>query len=76
MKLNRGREKSRSINNLIMTVFILFHTDIHRTRASRVFFGVFTSEALAIDYAKENGLYIHDAEVVIIECETDKFGKV
>ena len=36
-----------------MTVFILFQTDIHRTRASRVFFGVFTSETLAIDHAKE-----------------------
>ncbi len=59
-----------------MTVFVLFQTDIHRTRASRVFFGVFTSEAKAIDHAKENGLYTHDAEVVIIECETDKFGEV
>lgn len=36
-----------------MTVFILFQTDIHRTRASRVFFGVFTSEAKAIDHAKK-----------------------
>ena len=27
-----------------MTVFILFQTDIHRTRASRVFFGVFTGD--------------------------------
>lgn len=40
-----------------MTVFVLFQTDIHRTRVSRVFFGVFTSEAKAIDQAKENGLY-------------------
>lgn len=59
-----------------MTVFILFQTDIHKTRASRVFFGVFTSEAKAIHHAKENGLYTHEAEVVIIECETDKFGEV
>ncbi|MFA5433941.1 MAG: hypothetical protein WC319_13940, partial [Candidatus Paceibacterota bacterium] len=43
-----------------MTVFVLFQTDIHRTRASRVFFGVFTSEVLAIDHAKGNGLYTHD----------------
>ncbi|MDH6310171.1 hypothetical protein M2451_003063 [Dysgonomonas sp. PFB1-18] len=60
----------------MMKVFVLFQTDIHRTRASRVFFGVFTSEELAIDHAKENGLYTHDVEVVIIECETDKFGEV
>ena len=59
-----------------MTVFVLFQTDIHRTRTSRVFFGVFISEALAIDHAKENGLYTHDAEVVIIECEIDKFGEI
>lgn len=59
-----------------MTVFVLFQTDVHRTRASRVFFGVFTSEALAIDHAKENGLYTHYAEIEIIECEIDKFGEV
>lgn len=59
-----------------MTVLVLFQTDVHRTRASRVFFGVFTSEALAIGHAKENGLYTHTAEVVIVECELDKFGEV
>ena len=59
-----------------MTVFILFQTDIYKTRASRIFFGVFTTEVQAIDNAKENGLYTHDAEVVIIECEVNKFGEV
>lgn len=59
-----------------MTVFVLFQTDIYKTRASRVFFGVFTTEPKAIDHAKENGLYTPDAEVVIIECETDKFGEI
>lgn len=59
-----------------MTVFVLFQTDVHRTRASRVFFGVFTSEALAISYARENSLYIHTAEVLIVECELDKLGEV
>ena len=59
-----------------MTVFILFQTDVHRTRASRVFCGVFSTEVKAIDHAKENGLYTHNAEVVIIECEIDKFDEV
>jgi hypothetical protein len=59
-----------------MTVFILFQTDIYKTKASRVFFGVFTTEVQAIDNAKKNGLYTHDAEVVIIECEINKFGEV
>jgi hypothetical protein len=58
------------------TAFVLFQTDVHRTRASRVFFGVFSTEAKAIDYTKENGLYTHTAEVVIIECEIDKFDEV
>lgn len=56
------------------TVFVLFQTDVHRTKASRVFFGVFSPEVKAIDHVKENGLYRYDAEVVIIECEIDKFG--
>lgn len=59
-----------------MTVFVLFQTDIYRIRTSRVFFGVFSTKEKAIDHAKENGLYTHDAEVVIKECETDKFGEV
>lgn len=59
-----------------MKVFILFQTDTHRTRASRIFFGVFSTEAKAIDHAKENGLYTHTAEVIIIECETDKFREI
>ena len=59
-----------------MTVFILFQTDIHKTKASRVFCGVFSTEEKAIDNAKENGLYTCDAEVVIIECKIDKFGEL
>lgn len=59
-----------------MTLFVLFQTDIYKSRASRVFFGVFSTEAKAIYHAKENRLYTHMAEVVIIECETDKFGEV
>lgn len=59
-----------------MTVFVLFQTDVHRPRASRVFCGVFSTEAGAINHAKGNGLYTHDAEVVIIECELDKFDEV
>lgn len=56
-----------------MTVFVLFQTDVWKSIRSRVFFGVFSSEVKAIDHAKENGLYTCDAEVVIIECELDKF---
>jgi len=59
-----------------MTVYVLFQTDVWQSYSSRVFFGVFSSKVKAIDHAKENGLYTHDAEVVIIECEIDKFDEV
>ena len=57
-------------------MFVLFQTDIYKSKRSRVFFGVFTSEEVAIYNAKINGLYTHNAEVVIIECEPDKFGEL
>ena len=59
-----------------MTIYVLFQTDVWKSIRSRVFFGVFSTEVKAIDAAKENGLYTHDAEVVIIECEMDKFDEV
>lgn len=60
-----GRAKNRSdegknVNRhfSIMTVFVLFQTDIYRTKASRVFCGVFSTEAKAIDHAKKKIAYI------------------
>ena len=38
-------------------VYVLFQTDIWKTKSSRVCFGVFLYENAAIDAAKENGLY-------------------
>lgn len=59
-----------------MKAYILFQTDIYKSKRSRVCFGVYSSEVKAIDAAKENDLYTHQAEVVIIECETDKFEEI
>lgn len=59
-----------------MIVFVLFQTDKHRTRASRVFFGVFTSELRARYEAAMNDLYTANSDVEIIECELDKFGEI
>ena len=56
-----------------MKVYVLFQTDVWKTHRSRVFFGVFDTEVNAIDAAKKNDLYHHDAEVVILECELNKF---
>ena len=56
-----------------MKVYILFQTDVHKTKSSRVCFGVFSTEEKAIAAAKEHDLYSYLSEVVIIECDVDKF---
>lgn len=50
-----------------MILFILFQTDVWKSKASRVFFGVFDSRIKAIDCAKYHGLYSSTTEVVIEE---------
>lgn len=47
-------------------VYVLFQTDIWKTKSSRVCFGVFLYENAAIDAAKENGLYTNESEVDIM----------
>lgn len=56
-----------------MKAYILFQTDVHKTKSSRVCFGVFSTEEKAITAAKENDLYSYLSEVEIIECDIDKF---
>ena len=56
-----------------MKVYILFQTDVHKTKSSRVCFGIFSTEEKTITAAKENDLYNYLSEVVIIECDIDKF---
>jgi hypothetical protein len=50
-----------------MTLFILFQTDVWKSKASRIFFGVFDNRNKAIDCAKYHGLYSNCTEVVIEE---------
>ena len=57
-------------------VYILFQTDLHKTKSSRVCFGVYSSEERAIEAAKKNDLYTHQAEVVILECDIDSFSEL
>ena len=59
-----------------MKVYILFQTDVPKTKSSRVCFGVFSTEEKAITAAKENDLYSYQSEVVIIECDIDKFEEI
>lgn len=57
-----------------MTVFILFQTDIHKTRSSRIFCGVFSEYFIAAANATEQG--IKEEETEIVECEIDRFVEV
>ena len=50
-----------------MTLFILFQTDIWKSQASKVFFGVFDSRHKADDFAKYYGLCTKITSVVIEE---------
>lgn len=59
-----------------MNVFVLFETDLHKTKSSRIFLGVFDSEIKAIESAKENDCYRNDCEVLIIETELNKFSEI
>ena len=54
-------------------VYVLFETDLHKFKSSRVFLGVFSSYNLANQYAKDNNCYTNNTEVVILEVELDKF---
>ena len=57
-------------------VYILFQTDLHKTKSSRVCFGVYSCEERAIEAAKKNDLYTHQTEVVILECDIDNFAEL
>lgn len=59
-----------------MELYILFQTDVHKSAASKVFFGVFTSFELANKAAKDNDLYSHESEVVIESTTLNVFGEL
>jgi hypothetical protein len=54
-----------------MPVYILFQTDVHKTRSSRVFCGVFSEYFIAAANATEQG--IKEEETEIVECEIERF---
>jgi hypothetical protein len=59
-----------------MKLFILFQTDIWKSVASRICFGIFDSRIKAIDFAKYNGLYSHHSEVIVVEVTLNQFEKI
>jgi hypothetical protein len=50
-----------------MTLFILFQTDQWKSKASRVFLGVFDCRKKAIDCAKYHGLFSSTSDILIEE---------
>jgi hypothetical protein len=59
-----------------MNLFILYQTDAWKSKASRIFFGVFDCRSKAIDFAKYNGLYTNCAKVLIVEVTLNHFGEL
>ena len=53
--------------------YVLFETDVYKSKSSRLFLGVFRSFELANTYAKKYNCYTNETEVVILEVELDKF---
>jgi hypothetical protein len=50
-----------------MKLYILYQTDIWKTKISRVFYGIFDSRPKALDCAKYFGLFGPNTKVVIEE---------
>jgi hypothetical protein len=61
---------------LVDKVYVLFQTDVWKSKASRVFFGVFSSEKKALKAAIKNDLYLGKVEVEIIEVELNEFEEI
>lgn len=56
-----------------MKLFILYQTDIWKSRTSRIYFGIFDSRIKAVDSAKYNGLFCQDTKIVIEEITLNQF---
>jgi hypothetical protein len=59
-----------------MKLFILYQTDIWKTKTTRVFYGIFDSRPKAVDCAKYYGLYQLNAKVVIEEVTLNVFEEI
>ena len=54
-------------------LYVLFETDVYKSKSSRIFLGVFSSFELANQYAKENNCYTDKTEVLILEVTLNEF---
>jgi hypothetical protein len=56
-----------------MKLFILYQTDIWKSKSSRVCCGIFDCRLKAIDHAKYHGLCTVEYDVVIIEVTLNQY---
>lgn len=56
-----------------MKAYILFQTDIWKTKTTRVPFGIYSTYLKALQTAKEKNLCGSNGDIEIIECEIDRF---
>jgi hypothetical protein len=59
-----------------MILYILYQTDIWKSKFSRIYYGVFDTRIKAIDSAKYHGLYCPNAAVVIEEVTINEFQEI
>ena len=59
-----------------MKLFILFQTDVWKTKSSRICCGIFDSRTKALDHAKYYGLYCAGTSVIIEEVVVNQFQEV
>ena len=59
-----------------MKLFMLFQTDKWKTKASRVFFGIFDCRIKALDFAKYNNLSSAESTIVVLEVALNQFGEM
>lgn len=59
-----------------MKLYILYQTDLGKSKTSRIFFGIFDCRCKALDSGKYNGLYTQNAKVVVEEVTINQFEEV
>ena len=59
-----------------MEIYILYQTDLWKSHASRVFFGVFTTEERARKEASVNNLQGEDSDFYILNGILNEFGEL
>jgi hypothetical protein len=58
------------------TIFVLFETDLHKSKASRVFLGAYESWDVALETAQKNNCIRTDCQIDIIPTELNKFKEI